>query len=151
MTPFDRALDFVLRWEGGAGITDDPDDPGGLTKYGISKRANPDIDIRALTEERAKAIYRERYWEGFDGDALPWPLCLAAMDYAVNSGVGRAEQAIASLSGDPMSAPVMAAYELTAARMAFLLDLAQRRRRSRKYVRGWMNRVSAVFDEIATA
>jgi lysozyme family protein len=144
-------MEFVLRWEGGATLTRDPDDPGGTTKYGISQRAHPDVDVAALTEPQAKRIYHADYWLEIDGDALPWPLCLAAMDYAVNSGVSRAENAMAVLACDPAGEPIVAAYELTAGRMAFLLDLADRRRASRKYVRGWMNRVSAVFEEIQAA
>lgn len=151
MEHFDRAMVFVLRWEGGGTLTDDPNDPGGLTKYGISQKANPDVDVAALTEEKAKALYRERYWDRIDGDALPWPLCLAVMDYSVNSGTARADRAMAELRCDPASAPLLAAYELTAGRMAFLLRLAERRRSMRIYVRGWMNRVSAVFDEIGAA
>jgi len=41
----------VLRREGGAKLTKDPDDPGGVTKYGISKRSNPDVDVENLTED----------------------------------------------------------------------------------------------------
>lgn len=140
---FDRVMEFVLRWEGG--YVNDPDDPGGETNFGISKRANPDVDIAHLTEEGAKAIYLERYWDPIDGDHLPWPLCLAAMDFAVNSGVPRVASTVKRLkahSGEEL------AYELTAERMGFLLRLAENRPTMRKYVRGWMNRVSAVFDAI---
>ena len=35
----------------------DPDDPGGETKYGISKRTYPKLDIKNLTEQQAKDIY----------------------------------------------------------------------------------------------
>jgi lysozyme family protein len=37
--PFEKALDFVLTAEGD--LVDDPPDPGGLTKFGISQRAYP--------------------------------------------------------------------------------------------------------------
>lgn len=82
---FDRAVAFVLRQEGGE--VDDPFDPGGHTKYGISKRAHPEIDIASLTEERAKEIYRTDYWHVAHCDAMPWPVALGVLDMAVNAGV----------------------------------------------------------------
>ena len=87
---FDDALRVVLLHEGGATVTDDPRDPGGLTKYGISQRAFPDLDIRALTEADAGAIYRARYWDAVKCDSLPASLRLVMFDMAVNMGVGKA-------------------------------------------------------------
>lgn len=58
MSDFERALAFCLKWEGGDKITDDPRDPGGLTKFGISQRAYPNEDIRKLTRGRAAFLYR---------------------------------------------------------------------------------------------
>jgi lysozyme family protein len=46
----------------GSVYTNDPDDPGGETKYGISKRAYPDLDIFNLTESQALEIYERDYW-----------------------------------------------------------------------------------------
>lgn len=58
---FEKAVAFVLRHEGG--YTNDNRDPGGETKFGISKRAYPSLDIKNLTEEQAKVIYRRDYWD----------------------------------------------------------------------------------------
>src|SRR4030067_2776049 len=60
MNKFDRAIDLILAEEGGYVI--DPLDPGGETKYGISKRAYPEINIPSLTTEQGKAIYMGDYW-----------------------------------------------------------------------------------------
>lgn len=87
---FDEALPIILRHEGGATITDDPRDPGGLTKYGISQRAFPSLDIRNLTEADAAAIYRREYWDKAKCDSLPAHLRLTVFDMAVNMGVGKA-------------------------------------------------------------
>lgn len=62
---FNRVTDIVFENEGGSKMTDDPDDPGGLTKFGISKVNNPDIDVANLTEEEARAIAKERYWDAY--------------------------------------------------------------------------------------
>ena len=65
MAEFVISIPIILEHEGGDTITEDPDDPGGLTKYGISQRQFPDLDIRNLTEDQAKRIYHEKYWGKF--------------------------------------------------------------------------------------
>ena len=60
MSNFDRAFRFLIGEEGG--YVNDPADPGGETKFGISKRAYPQLDIKSLTLDQAKAIYRRDYW-----------------------------------------------------------------------------------------
>ena len=87
---FETALPIILAHEGGATITDDPRDPGGLTKYGICQRSYPDLDIRNLTEADAAAIYRKDYWDRAKCDSLPPHLRLVVFDMAVNMGVGKA-------------------------------------------------------------
>ena len=94
MSDFDYALAFTLKWEGGDKITDDPNDAGGLTKYGISKRANPDLDIANLTYDQAKDIYRSRYWTAGGCDFLPKPLNIVQFDACVNHGITNATKFI---------------------------------------------------------
>lgn len=57
---FERLIGFVLAHEGG--YVNDPDDPGGETKYGVSKKSYPHVDIASLTIEQAKDIYYEDWW-----------------------------------------------------------------------------------------
>jgi len=80
---FDRAFALVVGLEGG--YVNDPKDPGGETKYGISKRANPDEDIKNLTLDRAKQIYRMKYWPS-GADSWPWAEALLCFDAAVHGG-----------------------------------------------------------------
>jgi lysozyme family protein len=61
MSSFDLAIPIVLAHEGG--YINDPDDPGCETKFGISKRSYPSLDIENLTEDEAKAIYKRDFWE----------------------------------------------------------------------------------------
>lgn len=61
MADFDYAILTVLRNEGG--LVNNPNDPGGITKYGISKRAYPNLDIAALTLDAAEAIYKKDFWK----------------------------------------------------------------------------------------
>lgn len=88
MSRFDEAFARVIGEEGG--YVNDPKDPGGETKFGISKRAYPDEDIARLTLERAKAIYRADYWNRIHGDELPPPIDEFTFDFAVNAGADMA-------------------------------------------------------------
>lgn len=85
---FEKAIKVILRHEGG--YVDHPTDPGGETKYGISKRAYPKLDIKNLTVETATMIYSRDYWGAVMGDSLPAKADLIVFDMAVNMGVSRA-------------------------------------------------------------
>jgi lysozyme family protein len=85
---FEKAVAIVLEKEGV--LSDDARDPGGLTKYGISKKAYPDLDIANLTVDDAIAIYRRDYWAKIRGDDLAWAFALPLFDCAVNQGSGAA-------------------------------------------------------------
>lgn len=85
---FDQAFEVLMKHEGG--YVNDPRDPGGETKYGISKRAYPDIDVANLTVDQARDIYRRDYWDACKCDELPIRARLLVFDSAVNQGVGTA-------------------------------------------------------------
>jgi len=85
---FKEAVEIILKHEGG--YVNDPNDPGGETKYGISKRAYPKINIKRLTKKDAREIYKKHYWNKIKADKLPPEIRLAMFDFAVNSGVYRA-------------------------------------------------------------
>lgn len=85
---FDRAVQLILVKEGL--LSDDPNDAGGLTKHGISRKAYPALDIANLTVEQAIEIYRQDYWAKIRGDELAWVFALPLFDCAVNQGVGTA-------------------------------------------------------------
>lgn len=82
---FEAAFAIVVGIE--AGYVNDPLDPGGETKYGISKRAYPNEDIPNLTLDRAHDLYRRDYWDKAGCDAFSWELALVTFDCAVNQGV----------------------------------------------------------------
>lgn len=84
MADFTRAINFVLRHEGG--YVNDPNDPGGETNFGISKRAHPEVDIANLTATKAAEIYKRDYWKRVRGDDLPDCTALALLDWTVHSG-----------------------------------------------------------------
>lgn len=150
MTLFDRALDFVLQHEGGSQLTQDPHDPGGTTRFGISQRAYPHEDILNLTEARAREIYQRDFWAPLFCADYSWPLALALFDTAVNCGVGaaiRLGQKAAGVEIDGQVGPkTRAAWQASPRRIASAL-LAERCVHYAslptvgRFGRGWFTRV----------
>jgi len=147
---FDEAFDRLLGHEGG--YVNDPSDPGGETNWGISKRAYPDIVIKALTRDQAKKIYKLDFWDRLDGDFLPPGLAFQVFDFAVNSGITTAVRYLqracgvaddgywgpisqAAVQSQPESDLVM---RLNAERLEFMSKLAG----WQVYSRGWVRRVA---------
>ena len=87
-TTFDEIIDGVLEHEGG--YVNDPKDLGGETKYGITKRFYPDVDIKNLTKEDAKKIYYDDYWVKNKVHKLPDNLKYIYFDMCINQGRGTA-------------------------------------------------------------
>lgn len=146
---FERAFKKVLKLEGGSKYL--KDDAGrGPTKYGINQTANPDVDIKNLTEDQAREIYRKRYWNTIGGDALAAKnpqLAIIAFDASVNQGPGTAKQMIAQAGDSP--------YELLKLRQERYIDLATpkdtdtpeqaaRRKIHKSNLGGWTNRISSL-------
>jgi lysozyme family protein len=94
---FCNAFYYTMNFEVGSapdgGYVNDPNDPGGETKYGIAKRYNPDLDIKNLTVQQAMDVYYKRYWKPLQLDAIASGRISAEIfDTAVNGGVGTAAQ-----------------------------------------------------------
>lgn len=89
MADFEIAATFVLTGglvaEGGYEPAS-ADDPGGETNFGISKRAYPEEDIRSMTEQRAREIYRRDFWR-FDA-VRDQGVANKLLDLEVNLGLG---------------------------------------------------------------
>lgn len=82
---FDEAFEKLIGHEGG--YVNNPKDPGGETKFGISKRSYPSENIKGITLDRAKEIYRRDFWDRCHIDELPEAIWFDVFDTAVNSGV----------------------------------------------------------------
>ncbi len=126
-----RVMGFIFKWEGG--YSNDPADPGGETKYGISKRAHPDVDIKNLTVEDAKSIYLNEYWMVLDCDNLDWPMDLVVMDVGVNMGPGRARE-FQSVAEDWK--------EFIILRIKYYMKLKDK---YPKFIFGWLNRTMDLY------
>jgi lysozyme family protein len=134
---FDKAMSFVLSWEGG--YSNRSDDPGGETNFGISKRAFPHLDIKNMTKEVAIEIYREVYWQGMKCDELPFPLDIVVMDTAVNMGVGRAQTFLEWSKNNWRDYIII--------RIAKYLDLGKKQP---QFLAGWLNRIISLWRMIKT-
>jgi lysozyme family protein len=157
---FERAVAVVLDHEGG--FSNHPRDPGGATKYGITRGTLAKIrmrpvtleEVQALTIDQAKAIYRQLYWRPILAGYLPAGVDLALFDFAVNSSPARAVKSLqrilhVSVDGrvgaDTIAAvraanPHVLIRSLTQHRIGFLSRL----RTWPVFGRGWRRRVLAV-------
>lgn len=95
---FLAAVAVVLEEEGGytPGL---PDDPGGETNFGISKRSYPNLNIFTLTKAQAIEIYRRDFWDAINLSAIPQKVALVVFDSAVNQGTGTAARILQAALG----------------------------------------------------
>lgn len=132
------AIDLTITLEGGDNYTNDPRDPGGETRFGISKRYNPDIEIKSLTRDDARAIYRSRYWDPLRLDGFGYlPFAWKVFDIAVTQGQARAKAAITGVSGwDTPDAVVLLARQ----QVLRYAEVVIERPEKGVFLRGWINR-----------
>lgn len=86
-TKFYKFIERILGHEGG--YVNDPADPGGETKWGISKRSYPLVDIKSLSRNDAISIYLKDFWNPLKADRLHDGVAFQLLDSAVNSGISQ--------------------------------------------------------------
>lgn len=154
MTDFARAVAIILKLEGGDKVITDT---GGLTKYGISQRAYPDLDIRSLTQKQAEDIYERDYWDAVKAGEMVWPLNLFMFDAAVNQGSGAAIRMLQDAAGGLSIDGILGAKSLRRIRQQdpdelaalFMAKRALRyagTRKFDKYGYGWLARLFRVVS-----
>ena len=105
MSNFNECLQIILHHEGG--YVNHPEDPGGMTNLGVTKRVYEDWvgyavsehTMQNLTEEDVAPIYKKNYWDRVKGDDLPEGLNLCVFDFGVNAGTGRAAKYLQTMIG----------------------------------------------------
>jgi lysozyme family protein len=140
---YNDALNRVLKSEGG--YTNDPRDPGGPTNFGITiadyrayiNKNGTASDVKKMTVEQAKAIYKPKYWDKVNGDNLPSGVDYSVFDYGVNSGVNRANRVYKQVV-QPDSIKTINA--INDERLRFLHGLST----WNHFGKGWSSRVSSV-------
>lgn len=95
---FESVIGPLLQREGG--FVGQDGRSGAPANFGINQRANPDIDVRNLTPQRAQELYRERYWNPVVQAGVPEYAREAVFDFAVNAGPQRAIEAWNRSGGD---------------------------------------------------
>jgi lysozyme family protein len=89
------------------GYSNHPSDPGGPTNFGITiadyrayiKPGANAADVKAMTADEARAIYRAKYWDAQRCDELNAGVDYAVFDYGVNSGIGRSGKVLRRVLG----------------------------------------------------
>ena len=157
MKTFKEIIEQVLEHEGG--YVNDPKDLGGETKYGITKRFYPDIDIKNLTIEQATDIYKSDYWDKNKVESLPQNLWHIYFDMCVNMGKRTAvkvlQRAAVNKGKDievdgglgPMTIEALKGVELDrvrAFRVKYYVDLITARPEQEKFYLGWFRRATEV-------
>lgn len=172
MMSFEDCLAFALRWEGG--YVNDPDDRGGATNQGVCQsvydewRTRKHYDPRSVEMiERGEVlqIYFEQYWKPTRCPSLDHPMTLVMFDSAVNHGVNRAIrwlQGAVNTSVDGHFGPqtmqafddmeqchgtIHIAQKFMDIRQRFYHQIVAANPKQEKYLRGWMNRITALRQE----
>lgn len=154
------SFQMVLKHEGG--FVNNPKDPGGATNLGVTKKVWEDYvghqvsldDMKSLTPEMVKPLYKKNYWDKIKGDQLPSGVDYAAYDLAVNSGTGRAAKYLQKIAGVPddgvigpksMDAIMSCDPEQTVDALCDMrLDFLQKLPTWETFGKGWGRRVSEV-------
>jgi lysozyme family protein len=147
---FDQAFYRLISSEGG--YVNNPADPGGETKFGISKRSYPLVDIANLTRDQAREIYRRDFWDRGRMDEYDPAIAFQVLDAAVNHGIETAVrmlQRAAGVADDGHIGPVtVAAIKGKSVTDMLMLFIAQRikfwTRLSTwpQFGKGWANRAA---------
>lgn len=162
LSNFHTSLLKLLGHEGG--FVNDPQDPGGMTNLGVTKkvweswigRPSTKQDMMSLTPVAVGSLYKVKYWDKIRGDDLPDGVDYCVFDFAVNSGVGRASKTLqaavrttvdgmigkGTLEAVKQADPVKLIDELCSRRQMFLEGLLTFPR----FGHGWTTRVKEVRD-----
>lgn len=157
---FNACLAVTLPHEGG--YVDHPRDPGGATNMGITHRtlaahrgrSVTKADVRGLTLDEARAIYRAGYWNPIKGESLPAGVDLTTFDYGVNSGPSRSVKDLQRVLGvsvdgrvgpETLAASVRVGGKATvqkhcARRLSFVRGLGT----FKTFGRGWSRRIADI-------
>lgn len=130
-------MPFIFEWEGET-FENDPDDPGGATKYGIDQRSHPGLNIHNLTKDQALEIY----WGEWIADGCEdkgSPFAEIYFNCAVNMGLGRAKQFDAGLVGED-------AKGFLDLQESYYKRLAASHKNFPKFLKGWLNRTHALRE-----
>lgn len=153
---FEKAMITVFRTEGEC--SNDPDDAGGYTCYGISQRANPEVDVRNITRADAERIGYKKYYTAYNIHKLPDNLRGNVFMLSWASGPGRALDKLCNFLNIPYrtkidESVISAAINYPGDIHNDFLDTQQqwyiqasKKDNNKKFLKGWMNRVQLMRE-----
>jgi lysozyme family protein len=171
---FERALEFVLKSEGG--YINHPHDRGGPTNKGILQRVYDKYrddrqedrrDVREISDEEVEDIYYNEYWVPGKCYKFPWPLFAVHFDGCVNTGVGQAnkflQRAVGTKADGAIGSKTIMAYEdkvkevgvdaivqnILEQRKGFYDLLVYQDPTQKSFINGWQNRLQDLKEYIA--
>jgi lysozyme family protein len=158
MTDVDKLIDDIIVKEGGAKATNDPNDKGGRTQYGISEKSFPEAWADGkVTEQEAREIYLTKFVIGPGFSKIPpshAKVQAILVDWGVNSGPGIAIQNLQRLLVVPIDGafgpgtlaaliaadPVLLSLKLVRARVQMIARVVQKNPSQVKFLGGWLDR-----------
>jgi len=149
---FETAMKFVREAEGG--YYNHPNDPGGETQFGLTKRDYPLLDIKNITREQADEIFWQDYWLKSNAYLIPYPAYISFFDSVVNTGRKQANKFLQRVVGATADGivgpytrsllskkdPVDVAYGIIDQRQTFYNNLCDNRPKLAVFRKGWDNR-----------
>jgi lysozyme family protein len=169
---FDKSLSEVLKYEGG--FSNHPSDTGGATNKGITigtyrrykGSASVTVDqLKNITEDEVRDIYKKLYWDKVRGDELPPGLDFLTFNMAVNGGPSRGVKLLQSSLGgldvdgiigpntmrkawltylEPRDNSIVTVFdEFESDTNDFYTGIVERNRSQSAFIRGWINRSHA--------
>lgn len=166
MTDFEDILNnFVLNWEGRT-YTDDQNDPGKGTMWGISqagfdgycqKKGLTTHDVKDLTQEEIISVYFD-IWTSAKCDQMPKPINQVHFDCSVNTGITEASeilQRVLNVNVDGIIGEItlnainnfntaVLCDRLIMGRESFYTELATQKPNLKDYLQGWLDRCEAL-------
>jgi len=167
-----RFLDIyriVMEYEGG--YVNHPNDPGGETYKGISRRAHPNwkgwqlIDQkRPVPEQLVQEFYYNNYWLRLRCNDMPYPIGEYLFDFGVNAGITRAIMTVqralnvkvdgvlgaVTIGAIQKQDPQKLMYELLKERVRYYTTITMQNSRFQVFFLGWIRRTIEVFERLMT-
>lgn len=137
---FEKALKFVLKWEGG--YVNNPNDKGGATNKGITQntynawlqsQGKPSKDVKNITDAEVRDIYHKNYWLASGCDKMTPVFAVLCFDTAVNMGVSRANEFLKAANWTDTNLFILARAEK--------YNEFAKKTSQRGFLHGWLNRL----------
>lgn len=163
---FDQSVSYLIQNEGT--YVNNPSDGGGPTNFGVTKKMMEfyratdvtEDDVKNLTLDEAKAIYKKYYWDRLGLEGLPYPIATAIFDMSVNMGesttIMLAQKSMGTVNPDGVMGPQTAMALLHADTYGFIFNfisevvdhytnIVLKNPKDLVFLKGWLRRAIRLF------